>query len=201
MWYNRNIILQVHLKDGQILPKYEIWISDPHLEKTFFSCWPITILFSTLSCWKRCQNSQGITLYHMGNLKKKNVFFLHLTQFDENEEVLRAAKYPKRWLWWSFLCPKGVFGSQSLHRKNLAIFCAEMVRSVTLFSQWKSKNHFYQASILKLVSGLNSGVYVLMYRYWKVQLIHNQPLWYAIEVCQKCFCIITVYQFETCSQI
>ena len=35
------------------------------------------------------------------------------------------------------------FGSQSLHRKkNLAIFCAEMVRSVTLFFAMKIENPF-----------------------------------------------------------
>ena len=60
--------------------------------------------------------------------------------------------------------PEGILALKlCTEKKILQIFCAKMVRSVTLFRNEKLKIHFYQASILKLVSELNLGVYVLMY--------------------------------------
>ena len=58
--------------------------------------------------------------------------------------------------------PKDILALNLCTEKNLSIFCAETVRRVTLFFTMEIGNPFLP-SILKLVSGLNSGVYVLMY--------------------------------------
>ena len=49
------------------------------------------------------------------------------------------------------------------HLKNLAIFDAEMVRSVTPFFRMKIENQFFHTSTLKLMIRLNLGKYFLVY--------------------------------------
>ena len=77
-----------------------------------------------------------------------------------------------------------------------------MVRSVTLFFAMKIENLFYQASILKLklVWIELRGIMFWCTEESNLFTISHCDI-YAVEVCHKCFRIITVYQFEKCSQI
>ena len=85
-WLQIHMIQYLKSQDGQILSKYEIsghlW---PPTLKNCFSA--VTVSFSTRFCWKRCQNAQEITLYHLlSSTKESNTFFFYLAciQGDKN---------------------------------------------------------------------------------------------------------------------
>ena len=80
--------------------------------------------------------------YHKGNFKKKNGFFyifpnlIKIKMFQE-QLIFLEGDYDGHFF------AQGYFGSQSLHRKKIfQFFCAETVRSVTLFFMMKIGNPF-----------------------------------------------------------
>ena len=80
-------------------------------------------------------------IFHIGNFKKNGFFYIFpnlikIKKFQEQLIILKG-DYDGHFF------AQGYFGSQSLHRKkNLSIFCAETVRSVTLFFTLKIGNPF-----------------------------------------------------------
>ena len=114
---------------------------------------------SNMSNNQHCKRSN---LYHpkviiiYGQFKKK-LLFLHFAQLFWRKYISRSATYSKRWLWWSVLCPMYFWLSFCEHLKNLAIFDAEMVRSVTLFFTMKIENPFLSNQNIKTNDQIELG--------------------------------------------